>query len=80
VHKPSVWVTGGEIRNVSVLAAIGVGEDGYRKVLGIAEGHKEDKAGRGGFLINVPREAEIRVSDSERFDALLSRSLCLALS
>ena len=29
----------GEVRNVSVLAAIGVGEDGYRKVLGIAEGH-----------------------------------------
>ncbi len=40
----------GEVRNVSVLAAIGVGEDGYRKVLGIAEGHKEDKAGWGGFL------------------------------
>ena len=40
----------GEIRNVSVLVAIGVGEDGYRKVLGIAEGHKEDKAGWSGFL------------------------------
>jgi len=40
----------GEVRNVSVLAAIGVGEDGYRKVLGIAEGHKEDKAGWSGFL------------------------------
>ena len=40
----------GEIRNVSVLVAIGVGEDGYRKVLGIAEGEKEDKAGWSGFL------------------------------
>jgi transposase-like protein len=40
----------GEVRNVSVLVAIGVGQDGYRKVLGIAEGHKEDKAGWGGFL------------------------------
>jgi len=40
----------GEVRNVSVLVAIGVGEDGFRKVLGIAEGHKEDKAGWGGFL------------------------------
>jgi len=40
----------GEVRNVSVLVAIGVGEDGYRKVLGIAEGHKEDKAGWRGFL------------------------------
>ncbi len=40
----------GEIRNVSVLVAIGVGNDGYRKVLGIAEGDKEDKAGWSGFL------------------------------
>ena len=40
----------GEVRNVSVLVAIGVGEDGFRKVLGIAEGHKEDKAGWSGFL------------------------------
>jgi putative transposase len=40
----------GEIRNVSVLVAIGVGEDGFRKVLGIAEGHKEDKGGWSGFL------------------------------
>ena len=40
----------GEVRNVSVLVATGVGEDGFRKVLGIAEGHKEDKAGWRGFL------------------------------
>ena len=40
----------GEVRNVSVLVAIGVGEDGYRKVLGIAEGHKEDKSGWSAFL------------------------------
>lgn len=41
---------GGEVRNVSVLIAIGVDADGYRHVLGIAEGHKEDKAGWSGFL------------------------------
>ncbi len=35
---------------MSVLVAIGVGTDGYRKVLGIAEGQKEDKAGWSGFL------------------------------
>jgi len=34
---------GGEVRNVSVLVAIGVNESGYREVLGIAEGLKEDK-------------------------------------
>lgn len=41
---------GGEVRNVSLLAAIGIGTDGYRKVLGIAEGEKEDKAGWSSFL------------------------------
>lgn len=41
---------GGEMKNVSVLAAIGVDEDGFRRVLGAAEGHKEDKAGWLGFL------------------------------
>jgi putative transposase len=40
----------GEVRNVSVLVATGVGGDGFRKVLGIAEGHKEDKAGWSAFL------------------------------
>jgi len=41
---------GGEVRTVSVLIAIGVDSDGYRHVLGIAERHKEDKAGWSGFL------------------------------
>lgn len=40
----------GEVRNVSVLVAIGVDAEGYRKVLGVAEGAKEDKAGWAGFL------------------------------
>lgn len=41
---------GGEIKNVSVLAAIGVDGDGFRRILGVSEGHKEDKAGWLGFL------------------------------
>ena len=40
----------GEVRNVSVLVAVGVGADGYRRILGVAEGHKEDKSGWSGFL------------------------------
>lgn len=44
---------GGEVRNVSVLVAIGVGTDGYRQVLGIAEGAKEDKAGWSAFLTHL---------------------------
>lgn len=43
----------GEIRNVSVLVATGVGTDGYRQVLGVAEGHKEDKSGWSGFLAHL---------------------------
>jgi transposase-like protein len=44
---------GGEVKNVSVLAAIGVDAEGYRRILGVAEGHKEDKAGWLGFLKHV---------------------------
>ena len=41
---------GGDVKNVSVLAAIGVDSDGYRRILGVSEGYKEDKAGWLGFL------------------------------
>ena len=40
----------GEVRNVSVLVGIGVDQDGYRRILGVQEGHKEDKAGWSAFL------------------------------
>ena len=51
-HYPYVYVDGiylrrnwgGEFENVAILAAIAVNEDGYREVLGAAEGMKEDKA------------------------------------
>ena len=40
----------GEVRNVSLLVAIGVNHEGYREILGICEGAKEDKAGWSSFL------------------------------
>src|SRR6201993_1990835 len=40
----------GEVRNISVLIAIGVGTDGFRQILGVAEGKKEDLEGWRGFL------------------------------
>ena len=40
VYLKRSW--GGEIQNVSVLVAIGVNQDGYREILGAAEGMKED--------------------------------------
>jgi len=41
---------GGEVRNVSVLVAIGVAGDGFREVLGICEGAKEDTESWSNFL------------------------------
>lgn len=41
---------GGEYENVSILVAVAVNEDGYREVLGAAEGMKEDKASWVNFL------------------------------
>ena len=57
-HYPYVYLDGivlkrtwaGEVRNVSVLVATGVSSTGYRKILGVAEGAKEDKAGWSSFL------------------------------
>ncbi len=40
----------GEVRNVSLLVAFGVNGDGFREILGIVEGAKEDKAGWSSFL------------------------------
>ena len=38
------------MRNVSLLVAIGVTSDGYREILGICGGAKEDKSGWSAFL------------------------------
>lgn len=40
VYLKRSW--GGEIQNVSVLVAIGVNQNGYREIIGAAEGMKED--------------------------------------
>src|SRR6202050_251255 len=47
VFLDGLWLKrswGGEVRNVSLLVAIGVNEEGFREVLAVAEGAKEDKA------------------------------------
>ena len=40
----------GEVKNVSILVAIGVNAEGFRDILGVAEGAKEDKEGWSSFL------------------------------
>jgi transposase-like protein len=41
---------GGEVRNVSLLVASAVNSEGFREILGICEGAKEDKSGWSAFL------------------------------
>jgi putative transposase len=57
----------GEVRNVSVLVAIGVNTEGYREILGVAEGAKEDKASWSVFLRHLKERglkgAELVTSD-----------------
>jgi transposase-like protein len=58
----------GEVRNVSLLVAIGVSAEGYREILGICEGAKEDKSGWSGFLKHLKdrglKGVELIISDA----------------
>jgi len=57
-----------EVRNISVLVAIGVDAGGYRQILGVREGTKEDKAGWSGFLRHLKKRGlkgvELVISDA----------------
>jgi transposase-like protein len=53
----------GEVRNVSLLVAIGVNGEGYREILGICEGAKEDKAGWSAFIKHL-KERGLKGSSS----------------
>ena len=59
---------GGEVRNVSVLIAVGVEADGYRHILGVAEGAKEDLESWRGFLRHLKkrglRGVQLIISDA----------------
>jgi putative transposase len=53
VYLDGIWLKrswGGEVKNVAVLVAIGVDQDGYRQVLGVVEGTKEDAESWRNFL------------------------------
>ena len=58
----------GEVRNVSLLVAIGVNREGFREILGICEGAKEDKAGWSAFLAHLKERGlsgvELIISDA----------------
>src|SRR5438874_4404588 len=53
VYLDGIWLKrswGGEVRNVAILVAVGVDQDGFRQVLGVMEGMKEDKDSWTAFL------------------------------
>jgi putative transposase len=53
VFLDGLWLKrswGGEVKNVSVLVAIGVAQSGYRQILAVSEGAKEDKTSWTAFL------------------------------
>ena len=53
VFLDGLWLRrswGGEVKNVSVLVAIGVAQTGYRQILAVSEGAKEDKTSWTAFL------------------------------
>lgn len=56
VYLDGIWLKrswGGEVKNVSILVAIGVNAEGHREVLGLNEGAKEDKTSWQNFLRNL---------------------------
>lgn len=67
VYLDGLWLKrswGGEVKNVSVLVAIGVAQSGYREILVVGEGAKEDKSSWTQFL---PELKEGGLKDVELF-------------
>ena len=70
VYLDGIWLKrswGGEVKNVAVLVAIGVRSDGYRAILGVVEGTKEDTESWRNFLRQLKQRGlgrvELFVSD-----------------
>jgi putative transposase len=70
VYLDGIWLKrswGGEVKNVAVLVAIGVDQDGYRQILGVTEGAKEDAPSWRQFLRHLAERGlagvELFISD-----------------
>jgi transposase-like protein len=77
VFLDGIWLKrswGGEVKNVSILVAIGVDQDGYREVLGVMEGAKEDKASWVNFMRHLKERglAGVRLFISDKCLGLVS--------
>lgn len=76
VFMDGIWPKrswGGSIENVSVLVAIGVGDDGRREVIGVDEGMKEDTASWESFIrgLVARRLTGVRLAIGDRNPGLL---------
>jgi len=70
IYLDGIWLKRswcGEVRNLSSLVCIGVGDGGFREVLGVVEGAKEDKESWLSFMRHLKsrglREVKLAVSD-----------------
>jgi putative transposase len=70
VFLDGIWLKrswGGEVKNIAVLVAIGVRGDGYREILGVVEGAKEDTESWRSFLRHLKQRGlqgvQLAVSD-----------------
>ena len=78
---PYVYVDGvylkrswdGEIQNVSVLVAIGVNSNGYREIIGAAEGMKEDHDSWKNFFVYLKERGlrEVRLVIGDKCSGML---------
>lgn len=60
VYLDGIWLKrswGGEVKNVAVLVAVGVDADGYRQILGVCEGTKEDLESWRNYLRHLKERA-----------------------
>jgi putative transposase len=70
VYLDGIWLKrswGGEVKNVAVLVAIGVNEEGHREILGVVEGMKEDTESWRNFLRHLKerglKDVKLVISD-----------------
>ena len=76
VFVDGIWLKrswGGTVENISVLVAIGVNAEGYREILGVAEGSREDKESWKAFFRYLKNRGldEIRLIVSDKNLGLL---------
>lgn len=71
VYLKRSW--GGEIQNVSVLVAIGVNSNGYREIIGAAEGMKEDHDSWKNFFVYLKERGlrEVRLVIGDKCSGML---------